>query len=142
MTEFTPFASFIGGAIIGLSAFTLLYYIGKIAGVSGILNGSLSRISTEQSWRAAFVVGLIASPFIAIQFGAQLPDNIDTSWTVLIIGAFLVGFGTCLGNGCTSGHGICGIGRFSKRSIIATCTFMLFAAIAVYLVNYFNGTFS
>jgi len=136
MTEFTPVTSFIGGAIIGLSAFILLYFIGRVAGISGILNKVLSTVNSDNFWRYAFFTGLIISPFVAGLFGATLPTNIDTSWSVLIIAAFLVGFGSCLGNGCTSGHGICGIGRFSIRSLIATCTFMLTAGITVYLLNH------
>ncbi|MGB0937243.1 MAG: YeeE/YedE family protein [Colwellia sp.] len=137
MIEFTPGTSFIGGAIIGLSALLLFICIGKIAGISGILNSTLSTKQNAKAWQIAFILGLIISPFIAAYLGSSLPTSIDTSWPVLVIAAFLVGFGSSLGNGCTSGHGICGISRLSKRSIVATCTFMLTAGLTVYLVNHF-----
>jgi len=131
MTEFTPILSLIGGAIIGLSAIILLFFKGRIAGISGILNDSMSRERHEILWRWLFILGIALGPLIAIYFGSQLPDSLDIGWVELIIGAFLVGFGANLGNGCTSGHGICGVGRLSMRSISATLVFMSVAILVV-----------
>lgn len=129
MMELTSILSLVGGAIIGLSAIILLFFNGRIAGVSGILNDSLSRERQELLWRWLFILGIAFGPLIGLYFGNQMPESLDLSWLELIIGAFLVGFGANLGNGCTSGHGICGIGRLSLRSITATIVFMSVAII-------------
>lgn len=134
MTEFTPVLGFIGGIIIGVSALILLFFNGRIAGVSGILNGLFSQNSKQFSWRLLFVLGIVIGPLIGLYFNARLPTEINLGWLELIIGAFLVGFGANLGNGCTSGHGICGIGRLSLRSIVATIVFMFVAIIVVSLM--------
>ncbi len=131
MTEFTPISSLIGGAIIGLSAVILFFFKGRIAGISGILNGSISRAQQDALWRRLFIIGIVLGSLIGIYFGSELPDKLDLGWWELIIGAFLVGFGANLGNGCTSGHGICGIGRLSIRSISATLIFMSIAVLVV-----------
>ncbi len=139
MTEFTLYEALIGGALISVSALILLLFNGKIAGISGIFftgfYAFLSKNNTqvEKWWRLVFLAGLIMSPLLAGQFDANLPERIDISWPVLMIAGFLVGVGTRLGSGCTSGHGICGIGRLSARSIIATCIFMLTAVLTVFL---------
>ena len=134
MTEFTPTLSLIGGAIIGLSAIILLFFKGRIAGISGILNDSITTNRQEILWRWLFILGIALGPLIGIFFGSQLPTELDLGWIELIIGAFLVGFGANLGNGCTSGHGICGIGRLSMRSISATVVFMFVAILVVFLI--------
>ena len=131
MTEFTPILSLIGGAIIGLSAIILLFFKGRIAGISGILNDSMTRQRQEILWRWLFILGIALGPLIGLYFGSELPEALDLSWVGLIIGAFLVGFGANLGNGCTSGHGICGVGRLSIRSISATVVFM---SVAIFVV--------
>ena len=134
MTEFTPTLSLIGGAIIGLSAIILLFFKGRIAGISGILNDSITTNRQEILWRWLFILGIALGPLIGVFFGSQLPTELDLGWIELIIGAFLVGFGANLGNGCTSGHGICGIGRLSMRSISATVVFMFVAILVVFLI--------
>ncbi len=134
MTEFTPMLSLIGGAIIGLSATILLFFNGQVAGISGILNDSITRQRQEILWRWLFILGIGLGPLIGLYFGSELPDTLDLSWLELIIGAFLVGFGVNLGNGCTSGHGICGVGRLSMRSISATLVFMSVAILVVTFV--------
>jgi len=140
MTEFTPIIGLIGGSIIGLSAVVLLLFKGRVAGISGILNGVFTTDGKELGWRLLFLLGIVLGPFIAQLFGSYLPSNIELSWTTIIIGAFLVGFGTNLAGGCTSGHGICGVGRFSLRSISATVVFMSIAMVTVFLSSYLRGS--
>ena len=139
MTEFTPITGLIGGAVIGLSAAILLLFKGRVAGVSGILNGLFTKQKTETLWRLLFLIGIILGPLFARQFGSQLPINIELSWQNVLLGAFFVGFGTNLAGGCTSGHGICGVGRFSLRSISATVVFMSVAMMTVFISQYFGG---
>jgi uncharacterized protein len=139
MSEFTPLVGLVGGTIIGASAVVLLLFKGRVAGLSGIVNGVFSRDLSEMSWRLAFIIGIVLGPFIANLFGSYLPESFDFSWTKIIVAAFLVGFGTNLSGGCTSGHGICGVGRFAPRSIWATAMFMLFAMLTVILLRFFVG---
>jgi len=139
MTDFTPILGMVGGGIIGLSAILLLLYKGRVAGVSSILNGVFTKNKDEFIWRALFLLGIALGPLLAGMFARSLPETIDLSWTTITVGAFLVGFGTNLGGGCTSGHGICGMGRFSMRSIWATVTFMIVAIITVYIVGYLQA---
>lgn len=139
MSEYTFYTAAIGGGIIGLAAVVLLLFKGKVAGVSGIVNRSFTVNREEFSWRIVFILGLILGPVIAAMFGSQLPTHIDLEWPTIIIGGFLVGFGSNLGNGCTSGHGICGVGRFSPRSLVATLTFMTVAISTYYFMNHFLG---
>ncbi|NQZ92414.1 MAG: YeeE/YedE family protein [Moritella sp.] len=130
--EFTiPCASLFGGMLLGLSAIVLMQFSGKIAGISGIVSGLLTPKKNESSWRSAFLVGIILSILVVAPFGFSLPDVSDNNIYVVILAGLLVGFGTRLGNGCTSGHGIVGMGRFSKRSIYATCAFMASAMLMV-----------
>ncbi|NMP15618.1 MULTISPECIES: YeeE/YedE family protein [unclassified Thalassotalea] len=139
MTEFTPYSALIGGAIIGIAAILLLLLLGKIAGISGIFAHTFSRYPIQSSWQLFFILGLIAGPMIAAFFGFSLPNEINVQWSHVIIGGFLVGFGSRYGSGCTSGHGICGIGRLSKRSIVATVVFMITAAITVFVTRHMVG---
>jgi uncharacterized membrane protein YedE/YeeE len=128
-----PWDSLFGGMLLGVSATILLLINGKIAGISGILAGLLSQKPKDFSWRLIFVSGMIGGGLIAsMYFGAEIPMSYSSSTLVLMVAGLLVGIGTKLGNGCTSGHGICGMGRFSKRSIVATMVFMLAAALTVY----------
>jgi uncharacterized membrane protein YedE/YeeE len=130
-----PVLSFLGGIIIGVSAIVLLLFKGRIAGISGIINHFFSLQSSEYYWRGFFLLGLVIGPLFLIPFDFVLPQTIDIEWSILIIGAFLVGLGSNFGSGCTSGHGICGIGRFSLRSIVATITFMSVAVLTVFVVS-------
>lgn len=130
--EFTiPWASLFGGMLLGLSAIVLMLFSGKVAGISGVVGGLLTPKKNETSWRAAFLVGIILSILVVAPFGFSLPDVSDNNIFVVILAGLLVGFGTHLGNGCTSGHGIVGMGRLSKRSIYATCAFMASAMLMV-----------
>lgn len=138
MENFTPWSALAGGALLGLSASLLMLFTGKIAGISGIIGGLLNPQQHESSWRAAFLTGMIASFLLVAPFGFALPDNSGSSIIVVSIAGLLVGFGTRLGNGCTSGHGIIGMGRFSKRSIFATIAFMVSAITVVFIRRQFG----
>ncbi len=122
----------IGGMLIGLAAVILYWFNGRIMGVSGITSRLLAKPDRDTSWRAAFVLGLIAGGFF-YQLKFPVTAVINTTEYDVIIAGLLVGFGTVLGNGCTSGHGICGIARLSKRSIVATLIFMAAGIFAVWL---------
>jgi uncharacterized membrane protein YedE/YeeE len=139
MEHFTPISSLAGGMIIGLSATGLLLLLGRVAGISGILGGLLA--GDELPWRGAFVAGLLAGGFLAsIFYPEALSMTLDRSTPVLAAAGLLVGFGSRLGSGCTSGHGVCGISRGSKRSIAATVTFMTTGALtALAITRLFAG---
>lgn len=134
--QFTPFSSLIGGAIIGLGAAILVTFRGRIAGISGIVGALMQFSNTPKDhhlWRILFILGLLVSSWVYLLF-APLPSiAIDSSATTLIIAGLLVGFGTRMGSGCTSGHGVCGLGRFSPRSLVATLSFMSAGFITCYL---------
>jgi len=140
MEHFTPVDSLIGGMLIGLSASALLLFDGKIAGISGIVAGLLSPAKNDALWRAVFVAGLLVGGLLLRLLSPQTFEiGIVRSWGALALAGLLVGFGTRLGNGCTSGHGVCGISRFSRRSLVATVTFIATGAAAVYVVNHLLG---
>ena len=126
-----------GGVLIGLSATMLLWLNGRIAGVSGIFDGVLFPNAGDVAWRAAFLVGLIAAAglYMALVPGAPQP-RADFPRAVLVVAGLLVGFGTRMGNGCTSGHGVCGLGRLSMRSLAAVLTFMATAIATTFVVRH------
>lgn len=136
MENFTPISALIGGGLIGLAAVILMAANGRIAGISGILSGAMVGENSERIWRAVFVGGLIVSPFVWTAFGGQMPrfDGMP-GWPAIVVGGLLVGFGTGIGSGCTSGHGVCGISRLSPRSIVATVIFMAVGMGVVALVR-------
>ena len=135
-SHFTPWASAIGGALIGLAAALFALFNGRIAGISGILGGLLSWTKGDVSWRLAFLIGLVASPLVFAIF-APLPSvQVDAGNTALIVAGLLVGIGTRYGSGCTSGHGVCGISRMSPRSLVATAAFMFAGFVTVYLIRH------
>jgi len=134
MNVAVPWDSLFGGLLLGVSATLLLLMNGKIAGISGILTGLLTPKSKEYAWRIFFFLGLISGGALGVVlFGAHMPVEFSASTRLVALAGFLVGIGTKLANGCTSGHGICGIGRLSIRSFIATCTFMFVAAVTVFV---------
>ncbi|MFP4518837.1 MAG: YeeE/YedE family protein [Oceanicaulis sp.] len=137
-TQFTPVSATIGGALIGLAAVILMAGNGRIAGISGIAGGLIGprQGAGERGWRAAFIIGLVAAPLLYMAFGPAIEVTIPASTPLLIAAGLLVGVGTQLGSGCTSGHGVCGISRLSARGIAATLTFMATGAIAVFLVRH------
>ncbi|MEO1596040.1 MAG: YeeE/YedE family protein [Pseudomonadota bacterium] len=125
MTTFTPIAATIGGALIGLAAVLLMWLNGRIAGISGILQGAAFSRGAERSWRLAFVAGLVlgGALYLLVTDGTLLTREGVSPWLIVTAG-LLVGVGTRLGSGCTSGHGVCGISRLSPRSLVATLSFM------------------
>ena len=140
MDNFTPIAAAIGGALIGFSAVLLMLFTGRIAGISGIFGGLLDPGNNDKGWRIAFIAGLILAPVIAGLIGHAMPaPQMPSSWAVIVEAGLLVGFGTRLGGGCTSGHGICGIARWSDRSIAATVIFMLAAIVTVAVTRHVLG---
>lgn len=141
MEYFTPGASLLGGAIIGLAASLLLLGAGRVAGISGIVGGLLLPQAGDAAWRAVFVAGLLAGGLgLRLIAPALVTNELPRSAAALIAAGFLVGFGTRLGNGCTSGHGVCGISRGSMRSVVATVTFMATGiATAWVMANVFGG---
>lgn len=137
MENFTPVSAAIGGALIGLSAVLLMALTGRIAGISGIFAGLINPRITDRAWRAAFLAGLVTAPIAMALVGFNVPiPKMPASYLTILVGGLLVGFGTRLGSGCTSGHGICGIVRHSPRSIVATAVFMLTAIIVVALTHH------
>ncbi|CDT80764.1 TPA: YeeE/YedE family protein [Vibrio diabolicus] len=134
MLNVIPWESLFGGLLLGISATILLLVNGKIAGISGIMNGIMSPKKGDYSWRLLFAVGMIAGGLISVlMLGVAVPSTANLSLGMVIAAGLLVGIGTRLGNGCTSGHGICGMGRLSKRSIVATCVFMAVAGLTVFV---------
>lgn len=129
----------IGGAIIGLAVSLMLFLNGRTTGISGIVNGALTSIKGNAAWRIFFLFGLLVGGFILFKVNPVFFENTVTSelWTVAIAG-ILVGFGTTLGSGCTSGHGVCGLSRFSLRSLVATLSFMFAGVAAVYIFKNFG----
>jgi len=140
MENFTPGSGFGGGLLIGLSATILLLLNGRAAGISGIVGGALIGWRGDLAWRIAFIIGLILGPLLyAAMRGAEPQIVLQADLAGLILAGFLVGFGTQLGGGCTSGHGICGIARGAVRSITATVVFMVVAMATVYVLRHVTG---
>jgi uncharacterized protein len=140
MHNLTPLSGLFGGALIGLAAAMLMVLTGRLAGVSGIVGGLLQARPADQGWRIAFVAGLIAAPLIAALFGTRLPrPAITQDFALVAVAGLLVGFGSRIGNGCTSGHGVCGFARLSARSIAATVIFMATAVVTVALLRHGLG---
>jgi uncharacterized protein len=141
MTEFTPLASLTGGALVGVAAVILIVFAGRIAGVSGML-GRLLPPYADREWpaRLAFVVGLVAAPLI---YGAvthkAITQTVSGNVPLMVGAGLLVGFGAMLGSGCTSGHGVCGLSRFSVRSLAAVVTFMATGFITVFITRHVIG---
>ena len=142
MTEFTPIYSLIGGLLIGFSALMVMFFHGRIAGISGILARLLPPWNDMRGslWRAAFLIGIVVSPFIyQLITGGAVSQTVSNDKMTMILAGLCVGFGTGIGSGCTSGHGVCGISRLSIRSIVATITFMAFGIITVYVIRHMIG---
>jgi hypothetical protein len=131
MHDFTPWSALVGGALIGLAASLLLLANGRIAGISGILGGLLIRQRGDVAWRALFVAGLGIAGLVAQLFAPAHLGRSPRSLAMLAAAGLLVGVGTRLGNGCTSGHGVCGLSRLSPRSLAATLTFIASGMLAV-----------
>ena len=139
ITEFTPWQSLIGGALIGLSAVLLMALHGRIAGMTAIIGGVLPPLSSDWQWRAAFLVGAIVAPLVFLAAGGEIGFAVPPSTGMLIAGGFIVGIGVTYGSGCTSGHGVCGMARLSPRSIAATAVFMATTFVSVYVIRHVIG---
>ncbi len=141
ITEFTPLAGLLGGALIGLSAVLLMASVGRIAGASGIFAGLLTlSFDTEFSWRLIFIIGmLIGAAWSGLFYFDTSSIAFSGGPVTAIAGGLIVGIGTVLGSGCTSGHGICGLSRLSKHSLAATCTFMAVAILTVVITRHVLG---
>ena len=128
----------LGGLTLGVAAMWLLLSLGRVAGISGIIWGVM--VGPDRQWRSFFVAGLVAGGFIMHTFmGIPLPEQSSTPLSLVALSGLLVGFGTRIGGGCTSGHGVCGIGRQSLRSIVATLTFMAAGVLTVFVVRHVLG---
>lgn len=137
MAAFDPVSALIGGALIGLAASLLMLLNGRIAGISGIVAGLIEPASRDWGWRLAFVAGLVAAPLLALLAGHRLPaPEMPESVILIALSGVLVGFGSRLGSGCTSGHGVCGLARLSRRSLAATAVFILTAMIVVAIARH------
>ena len=135
-TNFTPINSLLGGICIGLAATILLFANGRIMGISGILGDIISFKEKDQiSWRIVFVVGVLTGPFLYLMIFENFKSEMVADRTLLIQAGLLVGLGTSIGSGCTSGHGICGISRLSIRSIVATFIFVVSGVVTVYFIG-------
>ncbi len=139
MTEFTPIWSLSGGILIGLSAAGAFFLFGRVIGMTGIVARTLNFDFGEANWRVMFLIGLIGTPLL-LSLIAPSPHGFEAPpLAALIIGGFLVGYGSRVGSGCTSGHGICGMARLSKRSIVAVCVFMFTAFVTVFVTRHVLG---
>lgn len=146
-TDFTPWASLIGGGLIGLAAVLVMLAFGKIAGISGIAVQALRPFTAgnwsgagQWGWRVTFIVGLVLAPLLVVAVtGEAVDQTVSDNLPVMALAGLLVGFGSALGSGCTSGHGVCGLARLSKRSVVAVAVFMGTAVVTVFVLRHIAG---
>ncbi|MEJ8848728.1 YeeE/YedE family protein [Variovorax rhizosphaerae] len=136
---FTPWHALAGGALIGLAAGMFALLNGRIAGISGIMGGLLRPARGDVGWRLAFLLGLVVAPLVFGLFGAMAPVQVDIGFVGVAVAGLLVGIGTRYGSGCTSGHGVCGVSRFSPRSMVATLTFTAAGFVTVFAIRHLWG---
>ena len=137
MGDFTPISGFVGGLLIGSAVALMLLLNSRVAGISGIVGGLLTLKLRDTAWRAAFVAGLVLGALAYLSTTAETtPVRVLATLPVVLVGGLLVGFGTRLGSGCTSGHGVCGLALLSRRSIVATATFFGVAMLTVFLTRH------
>lgn len=147
LTTFTPIEGLIGGVMIGLATVAWLWLYGRVTGISGIVHGAvLDATPGDRVWRWFYIAGLIGGALIYTQVlivrglpGAHFGVQLQVGWPLMILAGLLVGFGTRLGNGCTSGHGVCGLSRLSRRSMVAVPTFMIFGFLTTFVVRHVLG---
>lgn len=137
--HFTPWSALAGGLVIGVAASLFVLLNGRIAGISGILGGMLTPGRGDIGWRVAFLGGMIVAPLLWALVADLPPIEVNASYPVIVVAGLLVGIGTRYGAGCTSGHGVCGLSRFSPRSLVATVAFMAAGFVTVYLVRHALG---
>jgi uncharacterized protein len=144
-TAFTPWASLRGGVLIGLSAVMVMALFGRIAGIAGITQGALGGViplsgaAKDRDWRWAFLLGLLAAPVAILIAGGTITQSVPQNLPAMALAGLLVGIGTALGSGCTSGHGVCGLARLSPRSLAAVVTFMTAGFLTVFLIRHVIG---
>jgi uncharacterized membrane protein YedE/YeeE len=137
LDDFTPISGLVGGLLIGGAASLFVLFNGRVAGISGILGGVFGAGGGDLAWRIAFLAGIVIGPMIVFALGVPVPTVVlQVPVPVLIIAGLLVGFGTRLGNGCTSGHGVCGLARGSPRSLAATAVFFACAVVTVFVLRH------
>jgi uncharacterized membrane protein YedE/YeeE len=136
MTEFTPWSALVGGMLIGLAAVLLLWLNGRVAGVSGITGGLWFALPGERAWRLLFLLGLVAGAALWALLAPAVPQPRSGSVVALLLAGLLVGYGTSLAGGCTSGHGVCGLARLSARSLAATAVFLLSGIVTTFVVRH------
>lgn len=133
---FTPWTALLGGALIGLAASMLLWLNGRVLGVSGIVSHLTSGQQKGGAWRWAWLLGVLLSPYVFRLWGGQVPIPEAPSWLWVVVAGVLVGVGTSMGSGCTSGHGVCGLARLSRRSLVAVISFMFSGFMTVYVLRH------
>ena len=140
-TSFTPWTSLLGGVLIGLSAVMVMGMFGRIAGIAGIVQGALSLpgAAKDRDWRWAFLAGLVIAPLAVVGLGGRVAQTVPDSLPGMAVAGLLVGIGTALGSGCTSGHGVCGLARLSGRSLAAVVTFMAAGFATVFVLRHILG---
>ena len=136
---FTPWSAVVGGVLIGIAAAMFALLNGRIAGISGILAGLMKPVRGDVGWRAAFILGLVGAPLVYALFAVVPQPDIEAGNGAVLMAGLLVGIGTCYGSGCTSGHGVCGIARLSRRSLVATAMFMLAGFVTVFVTRHLFG---
>ena len=140
MNDFTPLSSTAGGLLIGVAAVLLMAGLGRVAGIAGIVGSLLPPLPADRGWRVAFLAGMVAAaPLLYLATGRMPEIDVPVSLPLLAIGGLVVGIGVSYGNGCTSGHGVCGMARLSKRSIAATLVFMATTAATVFVLRHVAG---
>ncbi len=137
--HFTPWASLGGGALIGVAAALFVLLNGRVAGISGVIGGLFRPAKGEIGWRLAFVAGLVLAPALWLLFGALPELDVEASEGLLVMAGLVVGISTRYGSGCTSGHGVCGLSRFSLRSLVATGAFMVAGFVTVFVARHLLG---
>ena len=136
---FTPWSALAGGVLIGIAAAMFALLNGRVAGISGVIEGLLKPTAGDVAWRTAFVIGLVASPLLYALFAVLPKPQIAAEYGALVLAGLLVGVGTRYGSGCTSGHGVCGLSRLSLRSLVATLTFMGGGFVTVFVTRHLLG---
>jgi uncharacterized membrane protein YedE/YeeE len=140
IVNFTPVPALLGGILLGLAAGLLFLGVGRIAGISGMTGGLFRHFKGDVAWRVSFIAGLLVTGLVtSFLWPTQVAYGIDRSMVAIALAGLLVGFGARLGGGCTSGHGVCGLARFSFRSLVGVCVFMGSAMVTVFLINRLFG---